>query len=120
MSTTSVNLMKERVLRAALACVDELEGSEAILHTKATRELVRAVKAYRNETWRIDEAPLLIKELTHWISVLPKLTNEEGAKQVKEVMLRAKAFLGEREVNDDTTPAVLRPKKPRRRIKHLR
>jgi len=117
MSTTSVNLLKERVLRAALACAEELEHDGSGLQTKATRELMRAVKALKEETWRTDEAPRLVRELVHWIGVLPTLHNEEGARQVKEVILRAKAFLGEREVNDDTTP-VARPKykKPRSRL----
>ena len=116
MSTASVNLLKERVLRAAIACVAELEN--VAVHTKATRELVRAVKAYKNETWRIDEAPGLIKELLHIIELQPEATSILGAKIARgeqETVLRAKAFLGQREVSDDTSP-VPRPKRALRRI----
>ena len=115
MSTASVNLLKERVLRAAIACVAELE--DVAVHTKATRELVRAVRAYQTETWRIDEAPSLIKELVHIIELQPEPTSILGAKISRgeqETVLRAKAFLGQREVNDDTTP-VSRPKRALRR-----
>jgi hypothetical protein len=112
MSTASVNLLKERVIRAALAAADELEDGAPRIHTKATRELLRAVKAYKAETWRIDEAPSLIKALVHIIELQPESTSILGAKISRgeqETVLRAKAFLGEREVNDDTTP-VVRPK----------
>jgi hypothetical protein len=121
MSTASVNLLKERVLRAAIAAVAELESSEAVLYTKATRELVRAVKAYKTETWRIDEAPSLIKELVHIIELQPESTSILGAeisRGEQATVLRAKAFLGEREVNDDTTPiARFKPRIPRSRAR---
>ena len=121
MSTSSVNLLKERVLRAAIACVHELEqNAEPVMHTKATRELTRAVKALEEETWRLDEAPSLIKELLHIIELQPDSTSILGAEISRgsnATVLRAKAFLGQRQVTDDTTP-VQRPKRrlPLRRL----
>jgi len=116
MSIASVNLLKERVLRAAFECVDELESSpqyQTGVHTKGSRALVRAVKALREETWRIDEAPSLIKELLHIIELQPEETSMLGAKiknGTQETVLQAKAFLGQRKVEDDTTP-VAKPRK---------
>lgn len=118
MSTASVNLLKERVIRAALAAVAELEGVP-VAHTKATRDLVRAVKAYKEETWRIDEAPSLIKDLVHLVTLLePSDTSMLGGRirrGEQETMLRAKAFLGQREVSDDTAP-IIKHKGPRKRL----
>ncbi len=114
MSVNSVNLLKERVLRAAFAAADELEASSG-LPTKAGRELTRAVKALREETWRTDEAPSLIKELLHLVELNPEPTSMLGAaiRQGKhETVLRAKAFLGERKVDDNTQPTA----RPRRGI----
>jgi len=113
MSIASVNLLKERVLRAAFECVDELESHPSVVHTKGSRALVRAVKALREETWRLDEAPSLIKELLHIIELQPEETSILGAKiknGTQETVLQAKAFLGQRKVEDDTTP-VARPRK---------
>jgi hypothetical protein len=115
MSIASVNLLKERVLRAAFECVDELEAHPSVVHTKGSRALVRAVKALREETWRVDEAPALIKELLQIIELQPEQASILGAKiknGSQESVLRAKAFLGERKVEDDTTPFS----KPRRGI----
>ena len=113
MSVQSVNLLKERVLRAAIAAVDELESRERI-HTKASRELVRAVTALRAETWRIDEAPSLIKSLVQIIELQPDPASVLGA-HIKDgtnlTLLKAKAFLGERKVEDDTTPDVRPPRR---------
>lgn len=120
MSTASVNLLKERVLRAALACVDELEGKEPVVHTKATRDLIRAVKAYKAETWRIDEAPRLIESLVQLVELLaPESSSMLGGKirrGEQETLLLAKAFLGQREVNDDTTPIPPKHKGPRSKL----
>lgn len=109
MSTTSVNLLRERVLRAAKACARELEEREAMVHTKATRELLRSVKALEQETWRIDEAPALVKELLQLVKLNPEPTSMLGEKirhGRHETVLRAESFLGERSVDDDTTPAA--------------
>lgn len=109
MSTASVNLKRERVIRAAIDCVEELEGSEAI-HTTNTRKLVRAVKALQEETWRQDEAPSIVKELLRIIELQPEESSMLGAKiknGTQEGVLRAKAFLGERKVEDDTTATPL-------------
>jgi hypothetical protein len=115
MSFQSVNLLRERVIRAAKACVAELEEREAMVHTKATRELVRAVKALEQETWRQDEAPAIIEELLYLVKLLPGAESSILAAKVRdgtqEGVLRAKAFLGQREVNDDTTP-----KPPKRKL----
>lgn len=99
MSIQSVNLLRERVIRAAQACVKELEERHPMVHTKATRELLRSVKALETETWRQDEAPALVRELVRII--------EHQSADVEDrtgTLLRAKTFLGDREVNDDTTP----------------
>lgn len=120
MSIESVNLLRERVIRAAIDCVKELEEREAIVttlsHTKATRALVRTVKALQEETWRQDEAPVIIKELLALVELLPAtsslLAGGTSRSVVQESMLRAKAFLGERKVDDDTAPVP----KPRRGI----
>ena len=115
MSIASVNLLKERVLRAAIECVAELETREPITHTKGSRALVRAVKALQEETWRLDEAPAIIRELLHIIQLQPESSSILGA-QIKngtqQTVLQAKAFLGERKVDDETTPVP----KPRRGI----
>lgn len=111
MSLASVNLLKERVIRAARACVAEL-GPEVLL-TKSTRDLVRSVKALEQETWRLDEAPGLIRELLHIIELQPEETSILGVKiknGTQETVLKAKAFLGERKVEDDTTP-IPRPRR---------
>lgn len=113
MSVASVNLLKERVIRAAIECVDELESHPSVVHTKGSRILVRSVKALREETWRVDEAPALIKELLHIIELQPEGTSILGAKiknGTQETVLRAKSFLGERKVDDDTTP-IAKPRK---------
>ncbi len=117
MSAQSVNLLKERVIRAAIECVDELEASPT-LHTKGSRSLVRAVKALQQETWRIDEAPRLIESLVQLVELLaPESSSMLGGKVRRgeqETLLKAKAFIGQREVSDDTTlkpPAIKRKRK---------
>lgn len=118
MSLSSVNLLKERVLRAAIAAVAELEQGP-VVHTKTSRELVRSVKALQQETWRLDEAPALIKELVHIIELQPEATSVLGAKirsGTQETLLQAKAFLGERKVEDDTTPVRRPARGPMRRF----
>ncbi len=116
MSIASVNLLKERVLRAAIACVEELENYPGpVVHTKATRALFRAVKAFEAEAWRADEAPALVKELQAYIrgNYDDSPTNVER----RAVLLRkAEAFLGEREVHDDTTPQSVPKKRLPRRL----
>lgn len=113
MSIESINLLRERVVRAAIACVKELEERESILHTKGSRALVRAVKALEQETWRQDEAPHIIKELLQLIEQpQQRSTHALHLELNKGALLRAKAFLGERQVLDDTTP----PPKPSRGI----
>ncbi len=116
MSIESVNLLRERVVRAAIACVKELEEREAIMHTTATRALVRAVKALQQETWRQDEAPSIIRDLLHIVELEAGNSESVLAAKVRggsqESVLRAKAFLGERQVIDDTAPIP----KPRRGI----
>lgn len=107
MSLESISLLRERVVRAAIACVKEFEEREAILHTKGSRALVRAVKALEQETWRQDEAPHIIKELLQLIEQ-PQLRSSYALHD--NTLLRAKAFISERQVLDDTTPP---PKPPR-------
>lgn len=113
MSVASVNLLRERVIRAAIDCVEEVEGSEMI-HTAATKRLVRAVKALQEETWRHDEAPAIIRELLQIVELEAGNSESMLAAKVRggaqESVLRAKAFLGERQVSDDTTP-VPRPRR---------
>lgn len=115
MSIESVNLLKERVLRAAIECVAEFESRESVMHTKGSRALVHAVKALQEATWQIDVAPAIIRELLLLVELQPELTSIL-ATQIREGrhegVLRAKAFLGERKVDDDTTPIP----KPRRGI----
>lgn len=113
MSTTSVNLLKERVLRAASACVEELEGKD-IIHTKATRDLVRAVKALEQETWRLDEAPSIVRDLRDYIRATPE-GHPGNVRQRGELLRSADAFLGERKVEDDTNPAP-RVRRPLRKL----
>lgn len=109
MSAESVNLKRERVIRAAIACAEELK--DVAVTTKPTRDLVRAVKALQEETWRQDEAPAIIKELLHLVELLGGNDTSILAAKVKngtqEGVLRAKAFLGERKVDDDTTATPL-------------
>ena len=118
MSFSSVNLLRERIIRAAMECADELEDIGSGLMTTRAKKLVRAVKALREETHRIDEAPALIKELLHIIELQPEATSMLGAKirnGTQEGVLRAKAFLGERSVEDETAPVPQR-RRPLRKL----
>lgn len=114
MSFSSVNLLRERVIRAAIECVAELEEGSGVL-TGRTRKLMRAVKALQEETWRADEAPGLIKELLHVIELPPEPSNMQVWSRTQETVLRAKAFLGERSVEDETPPAPQR-RRPLRKV----
>lgn len=111
MSAESVGLLRERVIRAAIAWRrdSKSDGLKA-------QQLVRAVDSLERETWRADEAPLIIQELLQVLQLVelrPAADSSLGDKikiGTREGILRAKAFLGERKVEDDTTP-IAKPRK---------
>lgn len=110
--TTSVSLLKMRVLRAAKAwwkghrpsifsLEDHLNAPTINTCTETEKQLARAIAALDRESWQTDDAGPLVQELYALVRIL-----EQGrtAYEKATVMRKAEAFLGLREVTDDTTP----------------
>jgi len=110
--TTSVSMLKMRVLRAAkkwwemhrpcaFSLEEHLKNPTINTCTESEHMLARAIASLEKESWQTDDAGPLVQELYALVRIL-----EQGrtAYDKATVMRRAEVFLGLREVKDDTTP----------------
>lgn len=111
-----VHLLKERVLAAALAWwrmhrplayseAEHIANPTINTTSESEKKLARAVAALLKESWRKDDATTLVRDLLSLARDLDGgLRTSDHALKKHETYRRAEAFLGEREVSDDTKP----------------
>ena len=109
--TTSISLLRDRVVAAAkhwakLTTQEPLGTLQE--EAEARRALRRAVLAYEAEEWRSNDAAVLVKELLELAKLKPATSANTAYRA--EILRKAEAFIGQRQVADDTAP-VARPRR---------